>query len=72
MMTIEVAITAITCLVGIMASILLAGVPWAYGVHGRLTTIETSLTDNLAAARQLPALERRLTRLELCHEQEDA
>ena len=32
-----------TALVGVMTSIMLAGIPWAYSIHGRLRSIETKL-----------------------------
>ena len=33
----------VTALVGVMTSIMLAGIPWAYSIHGRLRSIETKL-----------------------------
>lgn len=30
-------------LVGIMVTVTLAGIPWAFSLHGRLTSIETKL-----------------------------
>jgi len=67
MLNLEAAATAITFLFGIIVSILLAGIPWAYSVHGRLTKIETSLQAYLSLAERLPNIEHRLTKLELWH-----
>jgi len=70
-MTLSVAMTLLTCLVGAGVSILLAAVPWAYSVHGRLTKIETHLKETLAPAEQIRRLEHRLTRIELTQGRED-
>jgi len=61
---IDIAITLLTTLVGVGVTVLLAGIPWAYSVHGRLATIETSLRDTLNALPRLNELELRITRLE--------
>ena len=45
MLTIDVAVTTLTCLVGVTVVILLAGIPWAYGIHGRLTKREARHED---------------------------
>ncbi len=63
-MTLEVAVTVLTTLVGVGVTVLVSGVPWAYGIHGRLTKIETSLNDGLGRFAQLGDIERRVTRLE--------
>ena len=64
-MSIDLAVTVLTCLVGVGVSILLASVPWAYSVHGRLTKIETTLIDQVGDLRRLGDLEIRLLRLEM-------
>ena len=64
-MSIDAAITVLTSLVAVGVLILLAGIPWAYGVHGRLTKIETSLKNHLRGSVGMADLERRVTRLEL-------
>ncbi len=69
-MTVEVAITVLTSLVGISVAIMTAGVPWAYGVHGRLTKIEATLNDHLVSVIRLSKLENRVLRLELEREAE--
>ena len=64
-MPIEISVSILTCLMGAGVLILLAGIPWAYSVHGRLTKIETSLQDRRFSAEQLTNLEHRVTRLEM-------
>lgn len=60
---IEIAVITLTCLVGVGVSVLLAGVPWAFSVHGRLTRIETSLQHYLMQSARITRLERCLSRL---------
>ena len=67
-MSIEIAMTTLTCLVGTMVLILLAGIPWAYSVHGRLTLIETELRDQLRLTQRVEELAHRVTRLEMVKE----
>ncbi|MEX2027044.1 MAG: hypothetical protein WEH44_07080 [Pirellulaceae bacterium] len=55
----------LTSLVATGVAILLAGIPWAYGIHGRLTTIETALKENLPRRHAWQEFERRIARLEL-------
>jgi hypothetical protein len=59
----------LTSLVATGVAILLAGIPWAYGIHGRLTTIETTLKENLPRRDAWQELERRLAKLEMAAEQ---
>jgi hypothetical protein len=59
----------LTSLVAVGVAILLAGIPWAYGIHGRLTTIETTLKEHLVRREDWQELDRRLTRLEVAAEQ---
>ena len=54
----------LTSLVATGVAILLASIPWAYGIHGRLTTIETTLKENLPRRDAWIELERRVERLE--------
>jgi ABC-type transport system involved in cytochrome c biogenesis permease subunit len=53
-----------TVFLGIIASILIAGVPWAYSVHGRLSKIETKLQVTLSVQASLHAIEGRVSRVE--------
>jgi hypothetical protein len=55
----------LTSLVATGVAILLAGIPWAYGIHGRLTTIETTLKENLPRQGAWQDLDRRVARLEI-------
>lgn len=69
-MTIELAIATLTCLVGVGVTILTAGIPWAFSVHGRLSRIETSLSQNLEQGRRLEHIELRLLWMEAQREGE--
>lgn len=64
-MSLETLIPVLTCLVSVSVAILLAAVPWAYGIHGRLTTIETSLQTHLIQSERVQNHEQRLSRLEI-------
>lgn len=55
----------LTCLVGLQATVLLAAVPWAYSVHGRLVAMESKLTANLAVEKRVTSLETRVLTIEL-------
>jgi hypothetical protein len=68
-MSVEASITLLTSLVGVGVAILLAGLPWAYSIHGRLATIEVSLRDYLRHTDRLEDVQARVTRLELRAEQ---
>jgi hypothetical protein len=67
-MTNDSAVSLLTTFVGIGVTVLLAGVPWAYSVHGRLATIEVSLREAINALSRVAELERRVGRLEFSHE----
>jgi hypothetical protein len=64
-MAAESSITWLTSLVSIGVVILLAGIPWAYTIHGRLATIEASLKQDSRSRERLDNLVDRMTRLEL-------
>lgn len=68
-MSLESTIPILTFLVSVGVSVLLAGIPWAYGIHGRLTTIEASLKEHLRHTERIDLHEQRLTRLEIMLEQ---
>ncbi len=53
-----------TVLLGIITSIMLAGVPWAYLVHGRLTKIETKIETMKTAHARIDAVESRVGKCE--------
>lgn len=67
-MPLEASVTVLTCLMGVGVMILLAGIPWAYNVHGRLAKIETVLKNVLASDERLIELERRVTVIEMQQE----
>ncbi len=64
-MPVETSITLLMSLVSIGVAIALAGIPWAYTIHGRLTTIEASLKHDPPQSVRLDGLLERLARLEL-------
>lgn len=63
-MSAEASMTLLTSLMSLGVVILLAGIPWAYTIHGRLATIEASLQSHLRQAERLDDLLQRVTRLE--------
>lgn len=63
-MSAEASMTLLTSLMSLGVVILLAGIPWAYTIHGRLATIEASLQSHLRQAERLDDLLERVTRLE--------
>ena len=63
-MPVDQPLPLLTSLVATGVAILLAGIPWAYGIHGRLTTIETTLKENLPRRDAWLELTRRVERLE--------
>lgn len=68
-MSVEHSVPLLTSLVGIGVSVLLAGIPWAYGIHGRLTQIETSLKELLHDRQKVADIDRRLVRFEAREQQ---
>ncbi|HTN73742.1 MAG TPA: hypothetical protein VL096_00795 [Pirellulaceae bacterium] len=64
-MSVESSITLLTSLVGIGVAILMAGIPWAYVIHGRLTKIEVNLQNYVRNVDRLDDVLARLARLEL-------
>lgn len=58
----------LTVLLGLAVSVMLAAIPWAYNVHGRLTSIEAAVGKFEIVERhdaELRLLENRLTRVEM-------
>jgi hypothetical protein len=70
-MSVETSITLLTSLVSIGVAILLAGIPWAYTIHGRLTTIEACLSHHLRQAERVDGLHDRVARLEIEYERSE-
>ena len=57
-------LSVLTFLVGLGVSILVAGIPWAYSIHGRLTKIETKITVAEEVRTQVRELEGELHEFE--------
>ncbi|MDA7950031.1 MAG: hypothetical protein MPJ24_00955 [Pirellulaceae bacterium] len=57
--------TLLTCLVGLGVTIMMAGIPWAYSIHGRLTKIETNIVDSLECRERIDELGERVLRIEI-------
>ena len=53
-----------TLLLGIITSIMLAAVPWAYLVHGRLTMIETKIEAMKTAHVRIDSVDARIGKCE--------
>lgn len=64
-MSLEQTVSLLTTLVGLGVSILLASIPWAYGIHGRLTRIETTLAESMPSRPRVDDIDRRVARLEV-------
>lgn len=52
-------------LVGLQAMVLLAAIPWAYSVHGRIVAIESRLIANLDLVDRVTILERDVLTLQI-------
>jgi len=55
----------VTVLLGLGVSVLLAGVPWAYLVHGRLVSIETRLNMTTSHEEKIDLIDNRLLACEI-------
>ena len=60
----ESLLTVLTCLVGLAVTILIAGIPWAYSVHGRLTKMESNSETSAKLLELVFSMERRVTTIE--------
>ena len=58
-------IEALFGLIAIQTTIMVAAIPWAYSVHGRIIQVESKLTANLMQADSVKTLETRVLTLEL-------
>lgn len=61
----RIVLTVIIGLMSIQTTILLAGIPWAYSVHGRLTGIEGVMETRSSLISDLLQLRDRVLKLEL-------
>lgn len=52
-MTTDRLITVQTAMQGVAVAILLAGLPWAYSMHGRVTSIESNATTSAERVREM-------------------
>ena len=61
----ETAVTLVCGLLGVQTTILIAAIPWAYSMHGRVTRIEASTATAANLGDRVSSLESRLLRLEV-------
>jgi len=61
----ETAMTLVCGLLGVQTTILIAAVPWAYSMHGRVTRIEASAATAADLGDRVSSMESRLLRLEV-------
>jgi hypothetical protein len=61
----ETAVTLVCGLLGVQTTILIAAIPWAYSMHGRVTRIEASAATAANLGDRVSSLESRLLRLEV-------
>lgn len=64
MISAETQLTVLTGLVGVGVTVLLAGIPWAYMIHGRLTAIEAKIEGHGLLAEAVHELQTRVTVIE--------
>ena len=58
-------IELLTGLIALQATVLIAAIPWAYSVHGRIVAIESRLVANLELTDRVTVLERSVLTLQL-------
>ena len=61
----EWAVTLVCGLLGVQTTILIAAIPWAYSMHGRVTRIEASAATAADLIDRVSSLESRLLRIEV-------
>jgi len=61
----ETAVTLVCGLLGVQTTILIAAIPWAYSMHGRVTRIEASAATAADLGDRVSSMESRLLRLEV-------
>lgn len=54
----------LTALLGVQVVVMLAAIPWAYSVHGRIASMEARLTAALDLSDKVADLGSRMVRLE--------
>ena len=61
----EWAVTLVCGMLGGQTTILIAAIPWAYSMHGRVTRIEASAATAADLIDRVSSLESRLLRIEV-------
>ena len=61
----EWAVTLVCGMLGVQTTILIAAIPWAYSMHGRVTRIEASAATAADLIDRVSSLESRLLRIEV-------
>ena len=61
----EWAVTLVCEMLGVQTTILIAAIPWAYSMHGRVTRIEASAATAADLIDRVSSLESRLLRIEV-------
>ena len=61
----EWAVTLVCGLLGVQTTILIAAIPWAYSMHGRVTRIEASAATAADLIDRVSLLDLRLLRIEV-------
>ena len=61
----EWAVTLVCGMLGVQTTILIAAIPWAYSMHGRVTRIEASAATAADLIDRVSSLEWRLLRIEV-------
>jgi hypothetical protein len=61
----ETAVTLVCGLLGVQTTILIAAIPWAYSMHGRVTRIEASAATAANLGERVGSLESRILRVEV-------
>ena len=61
----EWAVTLVCGMLGVQTTILIAAIPWAYSMHGRVTRIEASAAPAADLIDRVSSLESRLLRIEV-------
>ena len=61
----ERAVTLVCGLLGVQTTILIAAIPWAYSMHGRVTRIEAAAGLAAGLGERVSSLESRVLRIEV-------
>ena len=61
----EWSVTLVCGMLGVQTTILIAAIPWAYSMHGRVTRIEASAATAADLIDRVSSLESRLLRIEV-------